>query len=153
MPFRMPPIPFPMPPLFITAVKDICAINTFEKLLNILFSEVSCWHFGFTTPFSPFFTIDMSLYEVLTLFPHWPFVFRSFLLPPLVARDVITPMLNGKGDWWGGGLGREKGYIEPFSIQILELLYLKKCNSSRSTSVSILCAGENQRTYLVPFKK
>ena len=27
-------------PLFITAVKDICAINTFEKLLNILFSEV-----------------------------------------------------------------------------------------------------------------
>ena len=91
MPFRMPPIPFSMPPLFITAVKDICAINTFEKLLNILFSEVSCWHFGFTTPFSPFFTIDMSLYEVLTLFPHWPFVFRSFLLPPLVARDVITP--------------------------------------------------------------
>ena len=25
---------------FITAVKDICAISTFEKLLNILFSEV-----------------------------------------------------------------------------------------------------------------
>ena len=24
------------------AVKDICAINTFEKLLNILFSEVYC---------------------------------------------------------------------------------------------------------------
>ena len=40
MPFRMPPMPFPMPLLFITAVKDICAINTFEKLLNILFSEV-----------------------------------------------------------------------------------------------------------------
>ena len=40
--FRMPPMPFPMPPLFITAVKDICAINTFEKLLNILCSEVYC---------------------------------------------------------------------------------------------------------------
>ena len=33
-------IPFPMPPLFNTAVKDICAINTFEKLFNILLSEV-----------------------------------------------------------------------------------------------------------------
>ena len=42
MSFRMPPMPFPMPLLFITAVKDICAINTFEKLLNILFSEVYC---------------------------------------------------------------------------------------------------------------
>ena len=40
--FRMPPMPFPMPPLFITAVKDICAINAFEKLLNILYSEVYC---------------------------------------------------------------------------------------------------------------
>ena len=29
------------------AVKDIWAINTFEKLLNILFSEVYWWHFGF----------------------------------------------------------------------------------------------------------
>ena len=27
---------FPIPPLFNTAVKDICAINTFEKLLHIL---------------------------------------------------------------------------------------------------------------------
>ena len=33
-------MPFMMPPLFITAVKDICAINTLEKLLKILFSEV-----------------------------------------------------------------------------------------------------------------
>ena len=33
---------FPMSPLFNTAVKDICAINTFEKLLHILFSEVYC---------------------------------------------------------------------------------------------------------------
>ena len=29
-------------PLFNTAVKDIFAIDTFEKLLNILFSEVYC---------------------------------------------------------------------------------------------------------------
>ena len=34
-------MPFPIPLMFITAVKDICATNTFEKLLNILFSEVS----------------------------------------------------------------------------------------------------------------
>ena len=33
-------LPFPMSTLFDTTVKDICAINTFEKLLNILFSEV-----------------------------------------------------------------------------------------------------------------
>ena len=38
----MPPIPFPMPPLCNTAAKDIYSINTFEKLLNILFSEVYC---------------------------------------------------------------------------------------------------------------
>ena len=31
-----------MPPLFNTAVKNVCTINTFEKLLNILFSEVYC---------------------------------------------------------------------------------------------------------------
>ena len=33
----------------------------------------------------------MSLYEVLNLFPRWPLVFRSFLHPPLVARDAVTP--------------------------------------------------------------
>ena len=33
----------------------------------------------------------MSLYEVLNLLPRWPLVFRSFLHPPLVARDVVTP--------------------------------------------------------------
>ena len=38
-------MPFPMPPLFIKAVKDIFTINTFEKLRNILFSEVNCLHF------------------------------------------------------------------------------------------------------------
>ena len=76
MPFQMPPMPFPMPPLFITAVKDICTNNTFEKLLKVLFSEVSCWHFGFTTPLFSATTTDISLYDVLTLFPRWPFVFR-----------------------------------------------------------------------------
>ena len=76
MPFQMPPMPFPMPPLFITAVKDICTNNTFEKLLKVLFSEVSCWHFGFTTPLFSATTTDMSLYDVLTLFPRWSFVFR-----------------------------------------------------------------------------
>ena len=33
----------------------------------------------------------MFLCDVIKLFPRWPFVFRSFLLPPLVARDVVTP--------------------------------------------------------------
>ena len=89
--FRMPPMPFPMPPLFITAVKDICAINAFEKLLNILYSEVYCWHFGFTTPLFSTTTTDMFLYDLLNLLPRWPLVFLSFLLPPLVARDVVTP--------------------------------------------------------------
>ena len=57
--FRMPP----MPSLFIKAVKDICTINTFE-LLNILFSEVNCSHFGFTTRLFPDTTNDLSIYEV-----------------------------------------------------------------------------------------
>ena len=57
--FRMPP----MPSLFIKAVKDICTINTFE-LLNILFSEVNCLHFGFTTRLFPDATNDLSIYEV-----------------------------------------------------------------------------------------
>ena len=35
----MPPMPFPMPPLFYAAVKDICAIHTLEKLLNIYLAE------------------------------------------------------------------------------------------------------------------
>ena len=61
--FRMPP----MPSLFIEAVKDICTINTFE-LLNILFSEVNCLHFGFTTRLFPDTTNDLSIYEVLKLF-------------------------------------------------------------------------------------
>ena len=68
----MPPMPLPMPLLFNSAVKYICAINTFEKLLNILFSEVYCSHFGSTTLLfsATTTTTDMSLYEVLNLFPH-----------------------------------------------------------------------------------
>ena len=61
-------MPFPMPPLFITALKDIRAINTFEKLLNILFSEVYCKHFGFTMLLFSATITGMSLYEVLNLF-------------------------------------------------------------------------------------
>ena len=80
----------PMPSLFIKAVKDICTINTFE-LLNILFSEVNCLHFGFTTRLFPHTTNDMSIYEVWKLFHCWPLVFGSFFLSPLVARDVVTP--------------------------------------------------------------
>ena len=36
----------------------------------------------------------MSLYEVLNLFLRWPLVFRSFLHPPLVVHDVVTPVLG-----------------------------------------------------------
>ena len=100
----MPPMPFPMPPLFITAVKDICAINTFEKLLNILFSEVYCWYFGFTTLLFSATITDMSLYEVLNLFPRWPLIFRSFLHPPLVARDVVTPSSSSSAVFQYGGI-------------------------------------------------
>ena len=95
----MPPMPFPIPLLFITAVKDICAINTFEKLLNILFSEVCCWYFSFTTLLFSTTITDISLYEVLNLFPHWPLVFWSFLLPPLVAPDVVTPDFSSLVTW------------------------------------------------------
>ena len=83
----------PMPSLFIKAVKDICTINTFE-LLNILFSEVNCLHFGFTTRLFPDTTNDLSIYEVWKLFHRWPLVFGSFFLSPLVARDVVTPPWN-----------------------------------------------------------
>ena len=75
---------------FSTAVKDICTINTFEKLRNILFSEAYCWYFGFTTLLFSATITDMSLYELLNLFPCWPLVFRSFLLPLLVGHDVVT---------------------------------------------------------------
>ena len=37
----MPPKPFQMPPLLITAVKNKCTCNT-QKFLNFLFSEVYC---------------------------------------------------------------------------------------------------------------
>ena len=79
-------------PLFNTAIKDKCAINIFEKLHNIFFSEVYCSHFGFATLLFSATTTDMSPYEVLNLFPHWPLVFRSLLLPLLVACDVATPL-------------------------------------------------------------
>ena len=64
----MQPMPFPIPALFNIAVKDICAINTFEKLFHILLSEVYCSHFGFTTLLLSATTTDMSPYEVLNLF-------------------------------------------------------------------------------------
>ena len=64
----MQPMPSPIPALFNIAVKDICAINTFEKLFHILLSEVYCSHFGFTTLLLSETTTDMSLYEVLNLF-------------------------------------------------------------------------------------
>ena len=91
MPLPVSSMPFPMPPLVNIAIKDTCAINTFKKLLHILLSEVYCWHFGFTTLLLSATTTDMSLYEILNLFPRWPLLFRSFLPDPLVARDVVTP--------------------------------------------------------------
>ena len=50
-------MPFPIPLMFITAVKDICATNTFEKLRNILFSEVS-------TPLKNCLTFYLAKYTV-----------------------------------------------------------------------------------------
>ena len=49
------------PPLFIAAVKDICTINNFEELLNILFSQVNCQHFGFKMRLLITTTNDLSL--------------------------------------------------------------------------------------------
>ena len=91
----MQPMPFPIPALFNIAVKDICAINTFEKLFHILLSEVYCSHFGFTTLLLSATTTDMSLYEVLNLFPadH-----LYFLTASLIARDVVTPLITQAND-------------------------------------------------------
>ena len=47
--------------------------------------------FEYSAGFDAATITDMSLCEVLNLFPHWPLVFRSFLHPPLIARDVVTP--------------------------------------------------------------
>ena len=77
----MQPMPFPIPALFNIAVKDICAINTFEKLFHILLSEVYCSHFGFTTLLLSETTTDMSLYEVLNFFPADHLYFGHFFLP------------------------------------------------------------------------
>ena len=52
---------FPMPPLFVTVVNDICTIKTFEKLLNIVFSEVCSSHFSVTTRLFPATTHDLSV--------------------------------------------------------------------------------------------
>ena len=92
----MPPMPFLMPPLFITAVKDICAINTFEKLLNILFSEVHCLHFGFTTLLFSETTTDMSLHELSNVFPLSTriSVFSSSPTRRPCCSCVVTPARN-----------------------------------------------------------
>ena len=66
----MPLMPFPMPPLFITAVKDICTINTFEELLNIYLAKYIVNILALQTLLFSATTTDMSLYEVLKLFPR-----------------------------------------------------------------------------------
>ena len=63
--FRIPPMPFPMPPLFITAAKDICAINTFRNILFYFINILALQILFFSAN-----TTDMSLYEVLKLFPR-----------------------------------------------------------------------------------
>ena len=98
MPFRMQPMPFPIPALFNIAVKDICAINTFEKLFHILLSEVYCSHFGFTTLLLSATTTDMSLYEVLNLFPRWPLVLSSCL----AHRPWCSNSPYNAGEWFRG---------------------------------------------------
>ena len=82
----MPPIPFPMPPLIFTAVKDICKINTFEKLPHILFDEVYCQHFDFATRLFSATTTDLFLYDVLQFFSADHSYF-AFFPSPLVARS------------------------------------------------------------------
>ena len=58
-------MPFPMPPLFITAVKDICAINSFRNILFYFINILALQILFFSAT-----TTDMSLYEVLKLFPR-----------------------------------------------------------------------------------
>ena len=54
-----------MPPLFITAVKDICAINTFRNILFYFINILALQILFFSAT-----TTDMSLYELLKLFPR-----------------------------------------------------------------------------------
>ena len=41
----------------------------------------------------------MSVYEVLNLFPRWPLVFPSSLIPLFVARDLLTPIFLPSSYW------------------------------------------------------
>ena len=83
----------PMPPLFNTAVKDVPS-TLLKNCLTFYLAKYTVnisalQHYCFVE------LQLMSLYEVLNLLSRWPFVFRSFLLPPLVAHDVVTPNMAG----------------------------------------------------------
>ena len=71
----------------------------FEKLHNSLFCAVYCWHFSFITLLFSTTTTDLSLYEVFKLFPRWPLIFWSFLLPPLATHDVVPNQTRSNSKW------------------------------------------------------
>ena len=112
MPFRMPPMPFPMPSLFNTAAKDICAINTFEKIAKNLISEgywltfrlyntivfcnynwyVSIWSIKFVSPLTTRISVFSSFparrpWCSNSLKFHWSSASISAILKVLVPRD------------------------------------------------------------------
>ena len=150
----------PMPLLFITTVKDICTINTFEKLLNILFSEVYYWCFGFTTLLFSGTITDMSPYEVLNLFPRRPLVFRSFLHPwcsnsrNFAMHDVLTRrsfffysgniagsnlwerMVDLRWRWWEGS---ENSPNDAFELRSKKFEYRGKVSAQPHTIVKQIC--------------
>ena len=84
----MSPMPFPIPPLFIRAVKDICAINTFQKLLKILFSDIRCRYFGFTALLFSATTTDMSLA-----------IWSIKVVSPLTTRILVFSSSPARRPW------------------------------------------------------
>ena len=124
-----PDATFQMPPLFITVVKDICAINTFEKLRNILFSEVYCWYFGITTLLFSVTITDMSLYEVLHLFPRWPLVFWSISLSPTRRPWCIITRMRQESLFGAFGL---------FALQVCCTCYVGMCLNNVDSLASII---------------
>ena len=86
----MPQIPFPMPPLFITAVKDIYAIKTFENCLAFYLAK---------------YTVNISALQHYSSFSksrgvllyHGPVVTRAHIgRTTLPSFNMVEPDASGK---------------------------------------------------------
>ena len=94
----------------------------------------------------------MSLHNLLNLFPRWPLVFRSFLLSPLVARDVVTPKSISdlfEEDWLVAAIITHSNVISPLT-KIAVYCYLDLASPSSSEQRSDKMASfRNHQIYLL----